>query len=305
MPSRVTFRQARATDVPACASVFVRSAADLARRHGETLSELRARDMVPPLEHLQNTDPKGFQVAVRDGRVVAFASTILRGNTHFLSLFFALPSLQGKGVGRRLLQRAFEAPRPPASAVRCVFASLDMRAQTLYLKFGMLPRGMFYVLKGDPKRSPRPERSVELVPLGEAGKVTREMLAVAARFDRVARGTRRDADLRYLMSLPGAQFFLARAGRRTIGYAVINEKGRIGPAFVSDPRYSAGLAWALKEAARGMGVETVNIIVPGVNSGALDVFMKAGLRTVFFGAWMSAKPVGSFESYLLGGGMLL
>ena len=49
----------------------------------------------------------------------------------------------------------------------------------------------------------------------------------------------------------------------------------------------------------------MTILVPGVNSGAFRVLFEAGLRTEFFGAWMSAKPVGSFESYFLAGGMLL
>jgi GNAT superfamily N-acetyltransferase len=288
-----------------CARVFLRAASDLSRRQGNTIPQIRPRDTAQALAHLQRTDPAGFHVAVRDARIVAFASTILRGNTHFLSMFWTLPSLQSKGIGRRLLTRAFEHPRPPAAAVRCVFASLDTRAQALYLKFGMRPRGMFYLLKGAPKRSPRPERVVELVPLGEVGTTSREMLAVAARFDRTFRGTRRDADIRYVMSLPGARFFLARAGRSTIGYAVVNEKGRVGPAGVVDPRYSAGLAWAVKEAAREMGAASLIVLVPGVNAGAMDVLFRAGLRSEFFGAWMSAKPLGAFEGYLLAGGMLL
>lgn len=291
--------------MPGCARVFHRSATDLARRHGGTPPPLRIRDMAAALAHVQGTDPKGFHVAVRGGKVVAFASTILRGQTHFLSMFWALPSMQSQGVGRRLLTRAFERPNPPASAVRCVYASLDPRAQALYLKFGMRPRGLFYLVKGPPKRSPRPKRTVELVPLGEPGKTSREMLAVAARFDRVFRAARRDDDIRYIMSLPGARFFLVRARGAILGYAVVTEKGRVGPACVTEPRYSAGLAWAIKEAARKMGVEDLVIVVPGVNAGALEVFFRAGLRTPFFGAWMSAKPIGAFESYLLAGGMLL
>jgi GNAT superfamily N-acetyltransferase len=301
----ITFRQARPDDMLACAHVFLRSATDLSRRQGNSIPEVRARDMAFALAHLQRTDPRGFQVATRGERIAAFASTILRGNTHFLSMFWALPSLQGQGVGRRLLARAFERPRPPASAVRCVFASLDMRAQALYLKFGMRPRGMFYLLKGTPRRSPRPRRAVELVPIGAVGQTSREMLAIAARFDRTFRATRRDADLRYVMGLPGARFFVARAGRATLGYAVVNQKGRVGPAGVLDPRYGAGLAWAIKETAREMGVESLIVQVPGVNADALETFFRAGLRTEFFGAWMSARPIGSFESYLLAGGMLL
>ena len=301
----MVFRQARPDDVVGCARVFVRSATDLSRRQGNAAPTPRARDMVPALAHVQSTDPTGFHVAVRGGRVIAFASTILRGNTHFLSMFWALPSLQSKGVGRRLLTRAFERPKPPTSAVRCVYASLDSRALSLYLKFGMLPRGMFFVLKGPPKRSPRPERAVELVPIGEVGETSREMLAVAARFDRTFRAARRDRDIRFVMSLPGARFFLARARRSTLGYAVVTEKGRVGPAGVTDPRYSAGLAWAIKEKARELGAENIAMVVPGINAGALEVFFEAGLRIEFLGAWMSSRPVGNFESYLLAGGMLL
>jgi len=288
-----------------CARVFLRSATDLARRQSNDPPPMRARDMAPALAHLQRTDPKGFHVAVRGGSVVAFAATIRRGSTHFLSMFWALPSLQNKGVGRRLLTRAFEHPKPPASAVRCVFASLDPRAQSLYLKFGMRPRGMFYLVRGTPKRSPRPARPVKLVQVGEVGKTSRPMLAIAARFDRIFRAARRDVDIRFLMALPGARFYAAQVGGRTIGYAVLNEKGRVGPAGVADARYSAGLTWAILEAARSIGAAPVVFTVPGVNHGALDVLFSAGLRTEFFGAWMSAKPIGAFESYLLAGGMLL
>ena len=261
--------------------------------------------MATSLAHVQRTDPEGFHVALRNGKVAAFATTILRGKTHFLSMFWALPSIQSKGVGRKLLTRAFETPNPPASAVRCVYASLDSRAQALYLKFGMHPRGMFYLLVGSPKRSPRPERAVTLVPLGEIGKTSPQMLAVAARFDRIFREARRDEDIRFIMGLPGARFFLVRARGLTLGYAIVTEKGRVGPVCVTDPRYSEGVAWAVKEAAREMGAEKMVVVVPGVNAGALEVFFGAGLKTEFFGAWMSAKPIGAFESYLLAGGMLL
>ena len=303
--TRVRYRQARPDDVVTCARIFVRAATDLSRRHGVVTPPPRVRDMTPSLAHIQRTDPKGFHVAEASGRVVAFASTIRRGKTHFLSMFWALPSLQSQGIGRRLLTRAFQAPHPPASAIRCVYASLDLRAQALYLKFGMPARGMIYSLGGAPKRSPRPERAVALIPLGKPNEVSPEMLRVAARYDRTFRGSRRDDDIRFIMGLPGARFFLVRAGGVVRGYAIVNEKGRIGPACVTDETYTRGLAWALVEAARSMKAPSVSVLVPGLNAGALDVFFQAGLRASFLGVWMSAKPIGAMECYLLAGGMLL
>jgi GNAT superfamily N-acetyltransferase len=301
----ITYRQARPSDMLGCARVFVRSARDLSRRQGVVPPPYKPQDTAKALAHLQRTEPRGFHVAVKARRVVAFASTIVRGNTHFLSMFWTLPGLQGRGVGRRVLTCAFDGPKPPASAVRCVYASLDTRAQMLYLKFGMRPRGMFYLLKGSPKPSPRPRGAVELRQVGEAGRTSKQMLAIAARFDRRFRGARRDADIRFVMSLPGARFFTARAGSRTIGYAIVNEKGRVGPAGVVDHRYSAGLAWTIMEVVRRLKAKDMFVVVPGTNAGALGAFLEAGLKTEFFGAWMSAKPVGSFDGYLLAGGMLL
>lgn len=288
-----------------CARVFISSSRDLSRRQGVSPPTTRVADMARALAHVQRTDPKGFHVAVQNGRVIAFASTIVRGNTHFLAMFWALPNIQSQGIGRQVLARAFAGPKPPASAVRCVYASLDTRAQVLYLKFGMRPRGMFYLVKGAPQPSAAPRRTVELMQVGAVGKATPRMLAIAAKFDQKFRATRRDVDIRYVMGLPGARFFVVKAGARVLGYAVMNEKGRVGPAGVVDARYSAGLAWAIKEKAREMKVKEMFIVVPGVNEGALDTFFRAGLKLEFFGAWMSAKPIGMFEGYILAGGMLL
>jgi hypothetical protein len=44
----------------------------------------------------------------------------------------------------------------------------------------------------------------------------------------------------------------------------LQQEGRIGPAGVVDPRYSAGLAWAIKEVARTMGAKELFVVVPGV-----------------------------------------
>src|SRR6185436_12461891 len=115
----ITYRQARRADMMSCARVFLRSARDLARRLGNTPPPTRPGDVAAALAHLQRTEPRGFHVAVKGRRVVAFASTIVRGNTHFLSMFWTLPGLQSHGVGRAVLTRAFAEPRLPATAVRC------------------------------------------------------------------------------------------------------------------------------------------------------------------------------------------
>jgi len=76
-----------------CARVFSPLRTDLARRHSNAAPKSRLRNMAFALEHLQRTDPKGFHVAEKGGRVAAFASTILRATrTSFPCLGVTVPA---------------------------------------------------------------------------------------------------------------------------------------------------------------------------------------------------------------------
>jgi len=299
----IRVRPAVPSDLRACARVFVRSAGHLARRLGEEFTAPPLRDMAAALGHILSTDPLGFHVATAQGRIVAFAATIVRGRTHFLSMFWALPDIQGRGVGRRVLARAFAAPKKPQGAVRCVYASLDTRAQVLYLKFGMQPRSMIYRVTGKVRRSPRPVKVPTLVQVGPVGPSTKEQRDIAARYDRELRLARRDADHVFLGKAPGARFFEARYRGRRVGYVCLSAAGRIGPACVSDASLSAGLTWASLQKARELRIQPW-LIIPGLNEGALRVAFEAGLRLTFPGAWMADGEMGDLRRYLLASGIL-
>jgi len=296
-------RPADPSEMTACARVFVRSASDLARRKGEEFTTPRLQDMAAALGHIQFTDPSGFQVGTVRGRIVAFAATIVRGRTHFLSMFWALPEMQGRGVGRRVLARAFAAPKKPRGAVRCVYASLDKRAQVLYLKFGMQPRSMIYRVGGKVRASPRPAKTPTLVQVGPVGESTPRQRAIAAPFDRELRLARRDADHEFLMKSPGARFFEARHRGRRVGYVCLSTAGRVGPAAVSDASLSAGLTWAALQKARELKIQP-GMVIPGLNEGALRVAFDAGLRIIFLGAWMADREMGDLRRYILATGIL-
>lgn len=261
--------------------------------------------MVPFLRHALKTDPQGFHVAVSGRKVVAFAVTVLRGKWHFLALFFALPGRQSQGIGRPVLQAAFDGPRPPRGTVRCVVASQDLRAQALYLKFGMIPRTILYYVSGKPREPRPPEMAVELRQIGPASRATKRALDLAARFDRPLRGVRRDGDLRYLMALvKGTRFFEARRNGRTVGYVILRGNGLIGPAGVADASLSEGLVAAAIGKARELKLKTVSIWVPGLNEGALQAAFGNGLKVDFLTVWMAAKPLGNLAAYLPANGLL-
>ncbi|HYS72007.1 MAG TPA: GNAT family N-acetyltransferase, partial [Thermoplasmata archaeon] len=227
-PLRV--RPARPRDFPVCARVCLAALRDLSRRQGVPPPNFPARNLYSFYRHARKTDPHGFHVGVVRGRVVCYAITILRERTHFLAQFFALPGAQSRGIGRQVLAHAFEASRPPRGAVRCLVASLDLRAQALYLKFGMQPRTIMYHVTGRPAAV---ASEIELRQVGPTGRSTSGSLALAAKFDRPLREARRDVDQRYFMAgVPGSRFFEARHRGETIGYVVIRGNGAIGPGGV-------------------------------------------------------------------------
>ena len=296
-------RPARPSDFAACARLCLDSLRDLSRRQGQPPPDVPLRSVIVFLRHALRTDPHGFHVAVVRGRIVCYAITILRGRTQFLAEFFGRPGTQSRGVGRQVLTRAFEAPRPPRGTVRCVVASLDLRAQALYAKFGMLPRTILYHVGGKPTKST--VGGVELRQVGPTGRSTQRARDLAARFDRPLREARRDIDQRYFFTVAkGTRFFEAQAGGKTVGYVVIQGDGAIGPGGVLDRSLSAGLMSAAIAKAHQIGMKTVFAWIPGLNAGALMAAFAAGLKIEFLTAWMASRDIGRLESYLPSSGVL-
>ncbi len=256
--------------------------------------------MVPFMRHAQSTDPMDFQVAVSGRKILCFAVTILRGKTQFLALFFAHPGAQSQGIGRKVLSRVFEAPNPPRGVVRCLVASLDFRAQALYLKFGMQPRTIVYhftgKIRGEKTQGPT---GLQLRQVGLVGESTKRSREIAARFDRELRGVRRDADQRFFLNwAKGSRFFEAVREGRTVGYVVIRGSGAIGPGGVVERSLNEDLLRAAFAKARATGLKKVAVWVPGVNKGAVQASFVAGLKVDFMTVWMSAGRVGNLENYV-------
>jgi hypothetical protein len=256
------------------------------------------------MRHVLATDPMGFQVAVTKGKIVCYAITVLRGKTHFLAQFFALPSAQSRGIGRKVLTCAFETPEPPKDAIRCLVASLDLRAQSLYLKFGMQPRTIMYYFSGKPTLTETPS-SLKLQQVGPTNRPTKQSMEIAGTFDKKLRGVRRDVDQEFFLSADrGSRFFEAQEGGRTVGYVVVRGKGGIGPAGVLKDSLTGDILSAAISKAHELGLKKVFAWVPGLNKGAVRAAFAAGLKVDFITVWMSAGPIGNLELYLPSGGVL-
>jgi GNAT superfamily N-acetyltransferase len=299
----VRIRPGRPKDFAACAQVWSRSLRDLSRREGQPPPQLPPRNVIPFYRHALATDPDGFHVAVLRGKVICYAITILRGKTQFLAQFFALPGAQSRGVGRQVLTHAFESTAPPGGTVRCVVASLDLRAQALYAKFGMLARTILYYVASKPTSTR--VAGVELRQVGPTGMSTKRAREMAARFDRPLREVRRDVDQRYFLTVvEGSRFYEARADGKLVGYVVIRGNGAIGPGGVNRPSLSGALMSAAIAKARDNGMKKVSAWIPGLNVGALTAAFAAGMKIEFLTAWMASADILRLDAYLPSGGVL-
>jgi GNAT superfamily N-acetyltransferase len=85
------------------------------------------------LSHVLRTGT--LYVAEEDGKIIAFAGTITRGNISFLTDLFVLPSFQSGKLGKTLLQTVL----PHNDLIHCTLSSSDPRALALYIRSGMRP----------------------------------------------------------------------------------------------------------------------------------------------------------------------
>ncbi|KIQ63888.1 GCN5 family acetyltransferase [Kitasatospora griseola] len=73
--------------------------------------------------HLAVTDPQGCWIAEQDGEAVGAALSLRREGVWVLALFVVLPSVQGRGVGRLLLERAAAYGRGCLRGMLCASSS--------------------------------------------------------------------------------------------------------------------------------------------------------------------------------------
>ncbi|MCI0398224.1 MAG: GNAT family N-acetyltransferase [Chloroflexi bacterium] len=291
----VTYRPGTAADSYATFRVFEETFADLSQRlgHGPTSwpdPEALARmwaERGSLYNHLAETAEE-YWLAERNGQVVGFARSILRGDVRQLTEFFVRPGEQSAGMGRALLSRAF-----PVEGVahRSIIASPDTRALALYMKLGVYPRfplGYFW-------RRPEPvtvETDLSFMPLANRPAT----LAMLGELDKAVLGYRREIDHTWFIRDRQGVLY-SRAGR-PVGYGYLGPRN--GPFALLDERdFPAVLAHA-ETAAAVDGHDHFGIEVPMINRAAVDYLLARGSHLHgFIALFMCDTPFGHFERYIV------
>ncbi len=148
------------------------------------------------IRHLRTTDPGGSWVATRDGRVAGLAQSFVRESYWVLSLLGVDPSVQGSGLGRRLLDRALV---HGAGLPGTIQASHDPRAIRLYAAAGF---------DAHPSLDARGTVRQPVAWPEEVREGSLEDLGTAEKIDRAVRGSARTTDLVHLLGDEGVVLLL-------------------------------------------------------------------------------------------------
>lgn len=296
MSKPVTYERGHSSDNYEVFLLFEETLADFVQRLGyssatrwddqEKLKNLwRVRR--PLYEHLAQTN-EHFWLARQNGELVGFARSLLRDGTRELTEFFVKPTVQSGGVGRSLIEQVF--PREGAER-RFIIATADFRAQALYLKSGVFPRFPIYYFGREPEQV-SVETDLEFVPLANNA----ETVSTLAAIDQAVIGFRRDVDQQWFLA--NRRGFLYVRNGRPIGYGYVGENS--GPfALLDAADFPAVLAQA-ESTAQAAGLKRFGVEVPTVNETAVAYLVSRNFKLdVFIAMFMSDRPFGSFDRYLI------
>jgi ribosomal protein S18 acetylase RimI-like enzyme len=222
---------------------------------------------LPRLRRYLAIQPDSWFLAERDGAVIGTAGAIRYGGFAYIGMMAVEPALQGRGLGRRLLEHLLG--RLEAAGIGCAILDATDEGAPLYERLGFVDAG-------------RSEELVEAVPPlsdepDEAGAVETEVatdLQEVIDLDRALFGADRAPLWRYLAGEDPARILVARpsAGGPALGYLCV-QSPMLGPWGAHSPE----AARALLAAARRLPSATPRRVqVPSDNTVARDLLTAAG-----------------------------
>jgi GNAT superfamily N-acetyltransferase len=259
-------------------------------------------DIPPYLSHVLQTGM--LYVAEEDGRILAFAGAITRGNISFLTDLFVLPSSQSGKLGKTLLQTVL----PQDNLIHCTLSSSDPRALALYIRAGMRPQWPHFAL--------RLEKSTHVwsvAPDMDIIEADPDDLALIS-WDAQISGRLRSADHQFWVREERAVPLWFRRQGQTVGYGYV----RFGAEALPDPQTCtlgpfgastqedatacvlAAVNWAVQRAV------VLHIDVPGPHP-CLATLLECGFHIISFDTFVSTAITPFFDArcYIASGGDLL
>jgi GNAT superfamily N-acetyltransferase len=274
--------------MPEAVELFLTTVEDMYKRHNIN-SPMPPRLMIEKFyEHIYRTGI--FQVAEVEGRIGAICHAIVRDSQWFLSGFWALPSLQGRKIGRTLLERVWQRGARAGAEIFFTWSSVDIQALAAYMKMGMLPGYQILTFAGEYQNQSDVPSGYESQPLE---------ISNAMEIDEQVRGTRREIDHRFSLEEFKAEGRQVMRDGRAIGYYYFTGS-QIGSAAWLDAKDAEGvLVYACRDASSQAA--QIRFVALGVNHAAIRFALRVGLRLAAYSHLLTTAPFGQMEKYLPSG----
>lgn len=242
---------------PVCRQMRPEEAESLAALLGAAFGNPRFGPVVARLSGMPNA---AIHVLEADGALRAAAAVVDYGRVAYLGIVGTDPALQGRGLGRRIVEAALA----PVPTNRVILLDASPSGAPLYEKLGFIDFDASVVLeaKGPVEAPPVPG----LAPMAEA-----DLPAVAA-YDAAVFGADRTTGLFALFLEHPAGMVCHRDGR-LVGYG-LRHPDRIGPVVAEDQATAAALVAALSTLAPA---GPMTITVPSSHTAMLDHLCRRGV----------------------------
>jgi GNAT superfamily N-acetyltransferase len=242
------------------------------------------------LAHLQRTDPGGAWVAEHEGAVAGLALALVRERVWGLSLFAVAAPLHGRGIGRRLLDRAWAYGAAQGARGHIILSSVSPAAMRRYARLGLAMRPAV-AAAGILDRGRIPDDD-GVVDAGTAG------IEVADAIGRAVRGAGHGRDLAVPMQDGGAQLLLVEDR----AFALVRRTGVALLAARDEAAATRALWGAFARMAPGASV-TVDFLTAG-QDWAVRTCLDAGLALSPDGPVFTGGELGPLRPYLPSGAYL-
>ena len=310
--SNVTYRPAQQRDLERTFQVFVAATNHLHAAHN---APLVPNDAAPPeraltfRKHALKHDADRFWVAEDEGEVIGFGVGSLRGHLCYLAALHVLPGYQGVGVGRTLLDLSMGTTNAPEARIHTTIAeSLNPISNGLYAHFGMYQWIPLMPLTGAvPDRGSSETETDDSV----AHQLVFEPanLVALATIDQEAFGASRDIDHEYWLTQPDMVGYLFGSPDRPEGYAYFSkpglsyapDAGAIGPLAARQEGHLAEMLGFCLAKMRHLGIDTVNVKVPGLCRTGLRYLLSQGLHYTSPLLLLASEPYGQMDKYVPSG----
>ncbi len=294
----IDYRPVLASELETCAELWRVSTNDYVARLNQPLLTETA-SVVRLYGHLHVTDPERFVVATQGDRIVAFAAAVLRERLWFLSMCFVLPEVQGRGIGRALLERI--APTDETIVRATATDSAQPISNALYASLGIVPRLPLLNLIGTPTRGdafgelPSGVRPVAFADV--AADDHRRLADAVDALDRDTLGVSHPVDHQHLRREERRGWLYHGPDGAPIAYGYAGEAGRVGPVASRDPDLIAPILGHLTGAVTPRGAFAMWL--PGTVDRAIIGALQAGFRLEPFPVLLCwDRPIADLTRYL-------